>query len=66
MRVAIVFSESLDESRYVPDEKILELAVVVWNHQQVYVLFPVAVFRGIEWKDSVVFVDENVDADDLI
>ena len=26
-------------------------------------MYPVSVFRGVEWKDFVVFVDENIDAD---
>ena len=63
VRVSIVFSARSDESGQVPDEQLVELAFVVWNHPQVYVMYPVSMFRGVEWEDFIVFVDENVDAD---
>ena len=33
----------------------MELAFAVGNDHQVHVMFPVAVFRNVEWKDFVVF-----------
>ena len=51
MRVAFVFRAAIDESGQVFDEKVVELAFVVWNHQQIYVMFLVSVLRGIEEKD---------------
>ena len=44
------------------DEQVVELAFVVGNHQQVDMIFPVAVFRSVEWEDFVLF--KNQDADD--
>ena len=52
-----------DESGQVSDEQVVELAFAVGNHQHVYVMFSVAVFRGVERKDFVVFEVEKIDAD---
>ena len=62
MRVSIVFSATMNESGQVPDEHVMELAFAVGNHEQVDVIFSIAVFRGVERKYFVVFEDENVDA----
>ena len=63
MRVSIVFTASVDDSGQVPDEYVVELAFVVGNHQQVDMMFPFAVFRSVEWKDFVVFKNQDVDVD---
>ena len=49
VRVSILFSTSVDESGQVRDEQ-----VVVGNHQQVDMMFPIAVIRSLERKDFVV------------
>ena len=40
----------------------MKLAFVVGNHQQVDMMFPVAVRITVEWKDFVVFKNQDVDA----
>ena len=66
MCVAIVYSASIDESDQVPDEKVVKLAFIVEYHQQVYVMFPVAVLGGIERENFIILKDLNVGADGLI
>ena len=66
MRVAIVFSASMDESGQVPNEMVMKLAFAVGNHQQVDVMFPVAVLRSVQREDCVVFKYHDVDPDGLI
>ena len=63
VRVAMVFSSSMDESGQVPDEKVVELAFVVCNHQRVDMMFPITMLRSVEWEDFIVFKDQDVDSD---
>ena len=60
--VAIVLSAAGDESGQVPDEQVVKLAFADGNHQQVDVMLPVAVLGCVEWKDFVVFKNQDVDA----
>ena len=62
VRVAMVFSAAIDESWHVPDEIVMELTFVIWNHQQVYMMFPVSVLGSTERTDFVVFAGEKNDA----
>ena len=44
VRVSMMFSACMNESEQVPDESVVKRAFVVGNHQQVDMMFPVAVF----------------------
>ena len=66
MRVAIVFSASMDESGQVPNEMVMKLAFALGNYQQVDVMFPVAVLSSVQREDCVVFKYQDVDPDGLI
>ena len=60
--MSMLLSATMNASGQVPDQQVMELAFDVGNHQQVDVIFSVAVFRGVERKYFFVFEDENVDA----
>ena len=66
MRVAIVFSASMDESGQLPNEKVIKHAFADGNHQQVDVMLHAAVLRSVEQEDFVVFKNQDVDADSWI
>ena len=66
VRVAFVFSTSMNESGQDLDEQVVKLAFVVGNHQKVDMMFPVAVLRRVEWKDFAVFKNLDVDANGWI
>ena len=52
-----------DESGKVPDEKVVKLAFVVGDHQQVDMMFHISVIESVECEKFIVFVYENVSAE---
>ena len=62
----LIIRVARDENGQAPDEQVVKLAFVVGNHQQVDMMFPVAVFRSVDWKDFVVFKNQDADADGWI
>ena len=51
----LIVRAARDESGQIPDEQVVKLAFVVGNRQQVDMMFPLAMFRSLEWEDFVVF-----------